>query len=272
MILALVMSVMAADAVEPSGETAERSGFSSGSSNSGGKKNNNGNGNNNNNGLDDWGGKVFKTFKIGSWKFRPYIQPGGGVQIGSSNSGATTSVTAGANVGLKHWHKPWAGDALVGASFSTGSSQSGFEAHIGDTIGARMDMWGLNIGLTGTYDSYTTNGTSLKPSFGLDIPVQLVVGPRTIYGFAGLTPTFQSNPARHLSDSFAGNVKVCESGAVGANCKGKSHQEFFIGDEFSWTVGVGLKTKSIIGQLGVVHELNVSGSYWTPVVTLGWAG
>ncbi|HND33247.1 MAG TPA: hypothetical protein PLA94_24785, partial [Myxococcota bacterium] len=133
MFLAAVMMVFADDAAPTDAagpEQAERT-----ASLKGGGSNNSGNNNNNNNGKknnEEDVGKVFKTMRVGEWRLKPYVRPGGGVQIGAGNDGAVASVVAGADVGLRHWKKPWTGDAFVGASYTAGSSLNGLEIHLGE--------------------------------------------------------------------------------------------------------------------------------------------
>ena len=275
MFLAAVMMVFADDATPTdtaSPETAERSSsLKGGGSNSGNNSNNGNNGKKNN---EEDVGKIFKTMRIGEWRLKPYVRPGGGVQIGSGKDGAVASVVAGADVGLRHWKKPWAGDAFVGASYTAGSSLNGLEIHLGESFGARQNMWGISLGLTGFYDMYTSSAgqAKMESTGGVDIPLNVVIGPRTFYGYIGLTPTFVTNPDRQIKEgSIVGTIKSCERG-VGAACGANAGMDFYIGHEFSWGLGLGLKTKTVVGALGIQHDINVAGSFWTPVVSLAWAG
>jgi len=191
-------------------------------------------------GWTDDSGKILKSFKIGKWKFQPYIAPGGGVQIATGSGTSVKSGIASVNLGLTQKHKPWAGDAMVGVSYTTGSANTGVEFHVGESFGAREDFWGASLGLTGFYDTFYG-----APTLGVDIPIEVIIGPKKYYGYLGYTPTYVSNPDRKV-EGFA--------------------------NETSWNIGFGLKTKVLSGEVGIIRETNVEGTFLTPVVTLAWAG
>ena len=247
------------------------SGKGSGSSSSSGKGSSGKSGSTGNTLGEELDGKIFKSFKIGKWKFQPYVSPGAGVQLGTGEDVKSTSAVVSADLGLKQSKKPWMGDGFVGLSYTAGAT-NGLEIHLGENFGGRTDWFGATIGLTGFYDTLSSkNNPAMGPTAGLDIPVQIVVGPKKTYGFLGVTPTFVTNPDRQLVPGQAfGQVAVCGS-QVGDACGADAKSEFFIGNEFSWSVGVGLKTKLISGEIGMVHDLNVSGAFWTPVVTVSLA-
>jgi hypothetical protein len=266
MILALVLSAYAGDTPEVSPEPSERE-SSFGNSGGGGSKKKSGSG-----GSDDESSKYFKVFKVGKWKVQPYVEPGGGLQIGTADEETVTSVVAGAEAGLHHWRKKWDGNLYVGASYTGGSAYNGFEVNLGEELGIRKKNWGLSWGLEAFYDAYTSeNLETLEPTGGVNIPLLLTLGPKKYYGFVGLTPGFVTNPNRAIiPGKLAGTVGVC-NGVVGGNCANPKN-DFFIGHEFSWTVGVGVSNKYLRGQVGIVHEINASTSLWTPVLTLTWSG
>jgi len=223
-----------------SGSDSGKSGSSSGSSSKSGSDSSKSGSSSDGLGWTDDSGKILKSFKIGKWKFQPYIAPGGGVQIATGSGTSVKSGIASVNLGLTQKHKPWAGDAMVGVSYTTGSANTGVEFHVGESFGAREDFWGASLGLTGFYDTFYG-----APTLGVDIPIEVIIGPKKYYGYLGYTPTYVSNPDRKV-EGFA--------------------------NETSWNIGFGLKTKVLSGEVGIIRETNVEGTFLTPVVTLAWAG
>lgn len=196
-------------------------------------------------GSDSSGAKTGKTKKIWGWRYQPYVMPGGGVTINE----AATSVNAGVDVGVNYWRKKWVGDLYVGGSYTTGDGLNGYDIHIGDQMGAREKYWGLTGGLELTYNGYTYSDGSpaMKPSAGVLIPVELVVGPKKYYVYAGVTPGFYGDRSRN------------------AEVAGIFH-------ELSWTAGVGAKLKWITGQAGIAQSITSAGTVWTPTLTLNVSG
>lgn len=194
---------------------------------------------------DTSGAKTGKTKKIWGWRYQPYVMPGGGVTINE----AATSVNAGVDVGVNYWRKKWVGNLYAGASYTTGDGLNGYDVHLGDQMGARQKYWGLTGGLELTYNGYTykDGGAAMKPSAGVLIPVELVVGPKKYYAFAGITPAFYGDKSRN------------------AEVAGIFH-------ELSWQVGAGAKLKWITGEVGIAQSITSAGTVWTPTLTLNVSG
>lgn len=212
-------------------------GSSSGSGSSGSSGGNNSAGS-----VDDEVGKIFKIGKIGKWKYQPYVAPGGGVQIDTGNGGTTTSIVAGADVGVRYWRKKWTGDLYLGGTYTTGDSLNGWELHLGDQMGRREKMWGIEGGLEAIYAGYTyADGTSaMKPSFGVGVPVDLTVGPKEVYGFAGVQPNYFVDQSRGL--------------------------------ELEWRVGIAANLSWITGTLAFTQYRSAAGVQNTPTLTIGVGG
>lgn len=208
----------------------------SGSSDSGGNKSKNN---------ADSGSKTFEKGKLWGWTYRPYVTPGGGVAI--TNGG--TSIVAGADVGVKYWKKNWAGNLSVGASYATGDILNGYDIHAGNEFGRREKYWGLSAGLIGFYNGYTStsSGVALDPSIGLDVPVELTLGPRKYYAYANVTPSFLFNEDRHV-------------------------ESLPFGDELEWGVGAGIKLKWINAELGFNQRITTVGTINTPTLILSISG
>ena len=157
--------------------------------------------------------KIFKSFKIGGWKVRPYVEPGGGVQLNASNA----SGVAGLDAGFKYTRKKWAGNLYAGGSATIGDGTTGWEAHLGDDTGARFKYWGVTLGLEGGYSGYVfATGDSVKAAPTASIPLKVVVGPKKYHIGVGIMPTFTGDPGRR--------VNWAKTDAVG------------FGDEFTWDV------------------------------------
>ncbi len=194
---------------------------------------------------DTDGAKKAKKKKIFGWNYQPYVMPGGGVTINSS----ATSVNAGVDVGVDYWRKKWVGNLYAGGSYTTGDGLNGYDVHLGDVMGQREKYWGVTGGLELVYNGYTyQNGSSaMKPSAGVNIPVELVVGPKKYYAFAGVTPGFFTERSRN------------------AQVAGIFH-------ELEWHVGAGAKLKWITGEVGLMESITSAGVIWTPTLTLNVSG
>lgn len=239
---------------EPDADTSwpTRSGGSSSSGSSSGSSKNNSNSKSNSS------DGIFAKGKIGKWNYQPYVTPGGGVQINTSNSGDTaTSIVAGVDVGVKYWRKDWAGDLYAGGSYTTGDGLNGYDLHLGDATGIRDKYWGATLGLEGFYNGYLySNGSSaMKPSAGVAIPVELTAGPKEYYAFGGVTPSFLADASRRVDWS-----DPAYDGAFG------------FGNEFEWHAGVGIKLKGVSGELGFAQSVTVAGVQNTPTVALSVTG
>lgn len=184
-------------------------------------------------------GQIFKTGKIGKWKYQPYVEPGGGVQVNTSNTGTATSIVAGVDAGIKYWRKAWTGDLYAGGSYTTGDGLTGYEAHLGDQMGRREKNWGLVGGFEGMYSAYDyADGTeALAGSAGVGVPVDLSLGPKEFYGYVGGQPSYFFSGGRGL--------------------------------EVEWHVGVAAKLSWLTGSLGFSQYRSSQGVQNTPTLTVG---
>ncbi len=214
---------------------ASRDGGSSSGSGSGTKKNSG----------DADGGTSFKKGKLWGWTYRPYVTPGGGLSIGDGG----TAVTGAVDVGIRYWKSKWKGDLSAGGSYTTGDLLNGYDVHVGNEFGRREKWWGLSAGLMGFYNGYISadETQSLDPSVGLDIPVELTLGPKKYYVFGTITPSFLLNQERH--------VKTLP-----------------FGDELEWGVGAGLKLKWINAEVGFNQRITTVGTINTPTVSVSISG
>lgn len=194
---------------------------------------------------DTSGAKKGKKKKIFGWNYQPYVMPGGGVSINSS----VTSVNAGVDVGISYWRKKWVGDLYAGGSYTTGDGLNGYDLHVGDVMGQRQKYWGITGGLELVFNGYTyaDGSPAMKPAGGLNIPVEIVVGPKDYYAFAGVTPGFFTDKSRN------------------AEVAGVIH-------ELSWHAGAGANLKWVTGEIGIMQSITSAGVTWTPTLSVNVSG
>lgn len=187
----------------------------------------------------------FKKGKFLGWNFRPYVSPGGGLTI----SDGGTAITGGVDVGARYWKDKWKGDLSAGGSYTTGALLNGYDIHAGNEFGRREKWWGLSAGLIGFYNGYISEDgkSELDPSVGLDIPVEVVLGPKKYYLWGGVTPSFLFNETRHV-------------------------ESLPFGDELEWGVGAGLKLKWITAEAGFTSRITTVGVINTPVISVSISG
>lgn len=216
-------SASASDSMEPRTPDVERVGIPTGTSSSADSTSGSSSSDSKNSGVSESEGKVFKSFKIGKWKVKPYVQPGGGVLL----NGSTLSGVAGLDAGFKYSRKKWAGDLYLGGSATIGDGTSGYEAHLGDDTGARLKYWGVTLGLQGAYSGYTftSSGDTVKGAPSLSVPVKLVLGPKKYHLGVGVAPAFTFDDDR--------SVDWSRTDAIG------------FGDEFSWYVAGTINVKQV---------------------------
>jgi hypothetical protein len=185
--------------------------------------------------------------KLFGLNWEPYVQPGGGVQIDASGD---TAIVAGADVGIRYWKGKLAGDLYLGGSYITSDTVGGYDIHLGDTTGYRAKYFGVAGGVEGRYDGQSnivTGEDIKKPAFGVGVPVEITVGPKKYYGKAGVMPAWYFDEARKPA---AGTVPL--------------------GDEFQWSASAGLKLGGFKGEIGFSQLITASGTYNTPILTLGY--
>ncbi len=203
---------------------------------------------------------IFEKHKLrGGWFWQPYVTPGGGVQINTSNaddgtvtatedSVSGTSAVAKVDAGIKYWKKKVKGDVFAGVSYTTGAGLNGFDVHAGDTIGYRTKYIGASIGGVAFYNAYSdsTGKEVLAPAAGVQVPVEVTVGPRKYYAFGGAAPAWLFEPSRHAEDAL-------------------------LGDEFEWSVGAGVNFKAFDAEVSYVSRTTAAGTTGTPTLTVTWA-
>lgn len=189
--------------------------------------------------------KKGKAGKLWGWKYQPFVMPGGGVTI----NGSDASINAGVDVGADYWRKKWVGKLYGGGSYTTGDGLNGYELHLGDVMGQRQKYWGLTGGLEAIYSGYTySNGSSaMKPSGGLNIPIEVTVGPKQYFVVAGIQPGFFTDRSRN------------------AEVAGIFH-------ELEWHAGIGANLKWVTGTLGIAETITAAGVVWTPNLSLNVSG
>ena len=190
-------------------------------------------------------GATFKTGKLWGWTYRPYVTPGGGLSI----TGGGTAVVGALDLGVRYSKNGWKGDLSVGGSYTTGAALQGYDVHGGNVFGRRETYWGLSGGLVLFYNAYTEPGSTdaLDPSVGLDVPIEVTVGPRKYYAYGGVTPSFLFNEDRHV-------------------------EGLPFGDELEWGVGAGLKLEWITLKVGFTSRITTIGVINTPILSVSLSG
>lgn len=190
-------------------------------------------------------GAAFKKGKVWGWTYRPYVTPGGGLSILSGG----TAITGALDLGVRYSKEGWKGDLSVGGSYTTGAALQGYDVHGGNIFGRREKYWGLTGGLVLFYNAYGEPGSAgaLDPSVGLDVPIEVTVGPRKYYAYGGVTPSFLFNEDRHV-------------------------EGLPFGDELEWGVGAGLKLDWIALEVGFTSRITTIGVINTPMLSVSLSG
>jgi len=182
-----------------------------------------------------------------AWQVEPYWRPVAGLSSYSTPSGTYVGVRMGGTAGVHYWKAPWLGRTRVLGSWTTGSNDvSGLELRLGTFMGPHKEYWGVEGGLDLFWDRVTANNIELLPaSGGIDIPVNLHLGPQQFYGLVGVTPAVLFSPERRVDWS--------ETDAFG------------FGHEFAWQLGAGARLSRFGAALVYSHRVVVSG------VHSGWS-
>lgn len=197
---------------------------------------------------------VFEKHKLGGgWFWQPYVTPGGGVQIYTDNGDGKgddsgTSAVAKVDAGIKYWKKRVKGDVFAGVSYTTGAGLVGFDVHAGDTLGYRTKYIGASLGGVAFYNAYNdaTGHEVLAPAAGVEVPLEVTVGPRKYYAFGGATPAWVFEKSRHADDAL-------------------------LGDEFEWHAGAGVNFKAFDAEISYISRTTAAGTTSTPTLTVTWA-
>lgn len=120
------------------------------------------------------------------------------------------------------------GRARAEGSVWTGGDGLGFEVRLGPSWTPRMRWWGARVGIDPFYNRFTSSVAVLPPTFGVDFPVDVLLGPRQAYLIAGLTPAWVANPERRVDWSETSSLLP-------------------VGHESEWRLGFGLT----LGRFGV---------------------
>lgn len=115
----------------------------------------------------------------------------------------------------------WSGQARVAGSVWTGAGGYGFEVKAGPMWTPRLKWFGARVGLDPFWNQFESPVFVLPATFGVDLPVDLILGPRKAYVLAGVTPAWVANPARRVDWETADGLVP-------------------IGHEAEWRLGIGL--------------------------------
>ncbi len=186
------------------------------------------------------------------WQVEPYWRPVAGISAYATSSGTWVGARMGATGGVHYWKSPLLGRTRVLGTWTTGSgSMSGLEFRVGSFMGPHQKYWGAEAGVDLFWDRVTVGNSELLPgSAGVDLPLNLHIGPQEIYGVAGITPALLFNPDRRVDWSQT--------------------DAFGFGHEFAWNLGAGARIGKIGAALVYSHRVVVSGvhSGWSVSLSL----
>lgn len=161
----------------------------------------------------------------GSWNPTPYLRPNFSFQLYGTDASIGTAVGAGALAGVRYFNDgdlpfPAAGRTRVGATAllpTSGGSGWGHDVRLGSFFGPSWKLASAELGLDVFHNGLTIGSYVLDRALGLDIPLNLTLGPEQIFLLAGATPTLMFDPDRQVDWSQV--------------------DAFGFGHEFEWRIG-----------------------------------
>lgn len=190
----------------------------------------------------------------GSWDPKPYIKPNLGFTLYGDGTTNASAVGLGAQAGFTYFNSedlgvPMAGRTRVSGTYqlvTSGGPGGGHDIRLGTFMGPQFKLASAELGLDVFHNGITLGNYQLDNAVGLDIPLNVTLGPQQIYALAGITPTLVFDPDRHV------NWKAVDA--------------FGFGHEFEWRVGAALNAGPI--GLGLTYTRRVIAPN---VVTQGFA-
>lgn len=178
-----------------------------------------------------------------AWEVEPYWRPVAGLSSFTTSSGTWVGVRMGATAGVHYWKSPLLGRTRALGTWTTGSNDvSGLELRLGSFMGPHKEYWGVEGGVDVFWDRYSASGIDLLPgSAGVDLPLNLHVGPQHIYGLAGITPALL----------FAAERRVDWS----------QTDAFGFGHEFGLQAGLGARISGLGAAVVYSHRVVATGIY-----------
>ena len=89
--------------------------------------------------------------------------------------------------------------ARAEGGFWSGGDGLGFEVKMGPMWTPRLKWWGAKIGIDPFYNQFNSTTFVLPATFGVEFPVDVILGPRGAHLIAGLTPAWVANPVRRVN-------------------------------------------------------------------------
>ena len=176
------------------------------------------------------------------WEVEPYWRPVAGISSYSSGGSTWVGARMGATGGVYYWKSPLLGRTRAQGSWVTSSGVSGLELRLGSFMGPHQKYWGAEAGVDVFWNRFSADGVDLIPgSAGIDLPLNVHLGPQEIYGLAGITPAILFAPERRVDWS--------------------NTEAFGFGHEFGWQLGVGARLGRIGAALTYSRRIVASGVY-----------
>ena len=179
------------------------------------------------------------------WDWEPYARPIAGASVYTSGGQTRTSVTLGAEAGLRYWqthHPPprWAGRSRLQGATGLSSDVRNLDVRLGSFIGPQWELFGVEAGPDLFFNQATWQGQGLEPSLGVEVPVIGALRPDPFTLYAGFAPAWLTNPDRRVDWS-----EVAVPG---------------FGHEFAYLAGVGLDLGAFGLSLSYSYRIVATGA------------
>ncbi|MCB9764910.1 MAG: hypothetical protein H6739_34355 [Alphaproteobacteria bacterium] len=148
-------------------------------------------------------GDVDPEFRLGlpdGWDWEPYWRPEGGLVVYGNGYAATQALALGLSGGVQYWDTegPLRGRTRARLMGSLTGGGWGGDVRLGSFIGPAKEYWSVMIGPDVFRNTFRAGPIVLEPTWGLDVPLTLTLGPSSAYAVAGVTPALLLNPDRRV--------------------------------------------------------------------------
>ena len=161
-----------------------------------------------------------------AWKTRPYLSPNLVFSAIDSSAGSRLFAGIGGQGGFIMTQQdktiPLTVRTRASGTWFVTSGGGGGDLRVGSFVGPNATLFSAEIGVDLFRNQFSSEDWTLPRSIGIDLPINIVVGPELVQVVAGATPALLFNNSRRVDWSAT--------------------DEFGFGDEFEWHVG---------GQIGL---------------------
>jgi hypothetical protein len=174
--------------------------------------------------------------RAGSWSPQPYVKPNLGVAIYGGSGVAATGVGLGAQGGVRYANAdgpvPLGGTTRVSGTYTLVAGGWGHDVRVGSFFGPQMKLASASAGVDVFHNGLTVGSYTLPGAVGVDLPLDVTVGPSAVYLLGGITPALVFDSGRHVD--------------------WKATDAFGFGHEFEWRVGAAVNAK--VFAIGVTYS------------------